>query len=233
MWSMRPLRTNRFGHRSGVARRERGFLIVVIVISKLYVAVEVHVQEAAGVPAPPPEWVEAAVDDVERRLSERGLRHTAQRRAVLRVLLESGECLSAAQVHEAARKLSPELGLMTVYRALDILAQMDVVRRVHGADRCEAFVVARGRHGHSVVCMSCGRASQFTDCHLEAVAAAAASETGFAIADHFLQFSGVCRDCQGAAAVTPAASGVRAGEAGGAHAVEVSPQEASSQEMLS
>jgi Fur family ferric uptake transcriptional regulator len=161
---------------------------------------EAHVHAPAGA-APPAEPLEAAVDDVEARLSERGLRRTAQRRAVLFVLLGSDECLSAAQVHDGARKLSPELGLMTVYRTLDILARMGVVRRVHGADRCEAFVATRGRHGHAVVCLSCGRASEFTDCHLEAVAAAAASETGFAIADHFLQFSGVCRDCQGEGAV--------------------------------
>ncbi len=140
--------------------------------------------------------VAAVVDDVERRLIERGLRRTPQRRAVVQALVGSGQCLTAAQVHDVARRASPELGLMTVYRTLDVLAAMGVARRVHGTDRCEAFVAAVGSHGHAVVCTSCGRASEFTDCHLDAVAAAAASETGFAIADHFLQFNGVCRHCQ-------------------------------------
>jgi Fur family ferric uptake transcriptional regulator len=142
----------------------------------------------------------AAVDEVARRLTERGLRLTPQRKAVLGALIQSRQCLSAAQVHEAARRASPDLGLMTVYRTLDILAGMGVVRRVHGSDRCEAFVSALEHHGHAVGCTSCGRASEFTQCHLDAVVAAAASETGFTIADHFLQFSGVCGDCRAAAA---------------------------------
>jgi Fe2+ or Zn2+ uptake regulation protein len=139
-------------------------------------------------------------EEVERRLAERGLRLTPQRRAVVDVLLRSHRCLSAAQVHEAARRQSRELGLMTVYRTLDILAGMGIVRRIHGSDRCEAFVSALEHHGHAVVCTSCGRASEFTQCHLDAIVAAAASETGFTIADHFLQFSGVCGDCRAAAA---------------------------------
>jgi Fur family ferric uptake transcriptional regulator len=140
------------------------------------------------------------MEEAERRLAERGLRLTPQRSAVFGALLRSHRCLSAAQVHEAARRESPDLGLMTVYRTLDILAGMGVVRRVHGSDRCEAFVPALEHHGHAVVCTSCGRASEFTQCHLDAVAAAAARETGFTIADHFLQFSGVCGECRAAAA---------------------------------
>jgi Fur family ferric uptake transcriptional regulator len=140
------------------------------------------------------------MNEVERRLAERGLRLTPQRRAVLGALLQSQLCLSAAQVHEAARRESPDLGLMTVYRTLDILSGMGVVRRIHGSDRGEAFVPALDHHGHAVVCTSCGRASEFTHCHLEAVVAAAARETGFTIGDHFLQFSGVCGDCRAAAA---------------------------------
>jgi Fe2+ or Zn2+ uptake regulation protein len=98
---------------------------------------------------------------------------------------------------------------------------MGVVRRVHGSERCEAFVPARGRHGHAVVCTSCGRASEFTDCHLDAVAAAAASETGFAIADHFLQFSGLCGDCRSGGDGATLGFGARRARLGGDSAAEV------------
>jgi Fur family ferric uptake transcriptional regulator len=168
---------------------------------------QVHTNDHPQIEPPPPDRWEAAVDEVERRLADRGLRRKRQRRAVLEALLGSRRCLSAAQVCHTARRRSPELGLMTVYRTLDLLADMGVVRRVHGEDRCEGFVPALGHHGHAVVCTSCGRASEFTDCHLEVVAAAAASETGFSIGDHFLQFSGVCRDCQ--TATTVSMTGVR------------------------
>jgi len=137
-----------------------------------------------------------ALDEVGRRLGERGVRYTPQRRAVAEAVLGAHEPVTAAQIHDRARGVRPEIGLMTVYRALDMLADVGVVRRVHGQQRCEAFVAAAHRHGHTVVCTLCGRAEEFTHCHIEAVADAAAAETGFSIDEHFLQFSGVCRGCR-------------------------------------
>jgi len=137
-----------------------------------------------------------ALEEVGRRLLERGVRFTPQRRAVAQTVLGSRQPVTAQQIHDAARLLRPELGLMTVYRALDLLDEVGVVRRVYGDQHCEAFVAAGHRHGHAVVCTLCGRAEEFTHCHIEALVDAAAEETGFAIDDHFLQFSGVCRDCQ-------------------------------------
>ncbi|GEM_PF-463334 len=137
-----------------------------------------------------------ALDEVGRRLGVRGMRYTPQRRAVAEAVLGAHQPVTAAQVHDRARRVRPEIGLMTVYRALDTLADVGVVRRVHGQQRCEAFVAAGHKHGHTVVCTLCGRAEEFTHCHIEPVANAAAAETGFSIDDHFLQFSGVCRDCR-------------------------------------
>lgn len=138
----------------------------------------------------------AALDEVGQRLARRGVRFTPQRRAVAQTVLGSRQPVTAVRIHDEARVLRPELGLMTVYRALDLLAEVGVVRRVHTDQHCEAFVSASRRHGHAVVCTLCGRAVEFTHCHIDTLACAAAAETGFAIDDHFLQFSGVCGDCQ-------------------------------------
>lgn len=138
----------------------------------------------------------AALAEVARRFQERGVRFTPQRRAVAETVLGSDQPVSAQQIHDAARRIRSDLGLMTVYRTLDLLDDAGVVRRIYGDQHCEAFVAAGHRHGHAVVCTLCGRAEEFTHCHIEALAAAAAEETGFAIDDHFLQFSGICRDCQ-------------------------------------
>jgi Fur family transcriptional regulator, ferric uptake regulator len=141
--------------------------------------------------------------DIEARLRSRGLRLTAQRLAVAQTVLDAPGCVTAAQVHVSARGSCPDLGLMTVYRTLEILSVLGVIRRVHGGDRCEAFVAAREGHGHTVVCTACGRVSEFTHCHLDDVAAAAARETGFAIGDHVLQFSGVCASCRQTVGTSP------------------------------
>ncbi len=101
-------------------------------------------------------------DTISRSFAERGLRLTRQRRAVVDAVAEAGASLSALQVFDAAREHCPELGLTTVYRTLDVLSEIGAVRRVHGPDHCEAFVPAGAAHGHTVVCSSCGRATEFT-----------------------------------------------------------------------
>jgi Fur family transcriptional regulator, ferric uptake regulator len=134
-------------------------------------------------------------DKIARQLANRGLRLTRQRRAVLDAVARADSSVSPVQVFDAARAQCPELGLTTVYRTLDVLSEVGALRRVHGADRCEAFVPAGAVHGHTVVCSRCGRATEFTECDLKAVADAAARQTGYRITDHFLQLTGLCADC--------------------------------------
>ena len=86
---------------------------------------------------------------VSAELSARGLRLTRQRRAVLDAIAAAPSSLSALQVYDAARAGCPELGLTTVYRTLDVLAEIGALRRVHGPDHCESFVPGeRGARPH-------------------------------------------------------------------------------------
>lgn len=137
---------------------------------------------------------------VTAELAARGLRMTRQRRAVLEAIAAAPSSLSALQVYDAAREQCPELGLTTVYRTLDVLAEIGALRRVHGLDHCEGFVPAGAAHGHTVVCSACGRVTEFTACDMRSIVTAAGLETGYSITDHFLQLSGLCADC-GAVAI--------------------------------
>ncbi len=159
--------------------------------------------------------------DMARRLSARGLRLTRQRRAVVETLAGSEGALTALQLYDAGRRHCPDLGLTTVYRTLDALGEAGAIRRVHADGRCEAFVPAESAHGHSVVCVGCGRVGEFTDCDVSSLVARAAKETGFAIEEHFLQLSGTCAECQArrARSADPAAHGC----APGARGVEPDP----------
>ena len=143
-------------------------------------------------------------DQMARSLNDRGLRLTRQRLAVLEAVAAASSSLSPLQVYDAARERCPELGLTTVYRTLEVLSEIGALRRVHGADRCEAFVPAGAAHGHTVVCSRCGGAAEFTDCDMAGVVGAAAEQTGYRITEHFLQLSGVCPVC---AAGDPPAKG--------------------------
>jgi Fe2+ or Zn2+ uptake regulation protein len=132
---------------------------------------------------------------VSAALSERGLRLTRQRRAVLDAIAAAPCSQSPVQVYDAARERCPELGLTTVYRTLEVLDEIGALRRVHGHDHCESFVPTGAEHGHTVVCSGCGRVTEFTACDMRAISAAATRETGYRITDHFLQLTGLCKAC--------------------------------------
>lgn len=136
--------------------------------------------------------------NVSAELAARGLRLTRQRRAVLEAIAAAPSSLSALQVYDAARERCPELGLTTVYRTLDVLAEIGALRRVHGPDHCEGFVPAGAAHGHTVVCSACGHVTEFTACDMRGIVHAAGRETGYRITDHFLQLSGLCSGCSAA-----------------------------------
>ena len=134
-------------------------------------------------------------DLVATELAARGLRLTRQRRAVVDAVADSNACLSPLEVFQAARGRCPDLGLTTVYRTLELLDEIGALRRIHSPDGCERLVPASNEHGHSVVCSACGRVTEFTECDMTDVVAAARRETGYRITEHFLQLSGVCTDC--------------------------------------
>jgi Fur family transcriptional regulator, ferric uptake regulator len=128
-------------------------------------------------------------------LAQRGFKLTRQRRAVLGVVAASRARLSPAELHEQARRLCPDLGLATVYRTLDILDSLGLVRRVHMNDHCEGFAPVVEGEGHHVVCVKCGRVEEFSGCNVSALIPAAARQTGFHIQEHFLELMGTCADC--------------------------------------
>lgn len=136
-----------------------------------------------------------AADDIARSFAARGLRLTRQRRAVVETVLAAPATMSPVQIFDAARERCPQLGLTTVYRTLEVLTEVGALRRVHGLHHCEAFAPAGAAHGHTVVCSACGLASEFTECDLQRICAAAGRETGYVITDHFLQLTGLCANC--------------------------------------
>jgi Fur family transcriptional regulator, ferric uptake regulator len=104
--------------------------------------------------------------------------------------------MSPAEIHDAARDSCPELGLATVYRTLELLEKLGVVKRVHMSDHCEAFAPAALREGHHVVCIRCGRVAEFEGCNVAALIPLAVQQTGFRVEEHFLELMGMCAVCQ-------------------------------------
>lgn len=127
---------------------------------------------------------------------KRGLKCTPQRLAVLGILGESPRHFSVMEIYKKVKKVLPEIGLATVYRALEALVGLGLIVRVHLEDGCHSYKVAPIGHQHSIVCMECNRVMDFAECPIEDISRRLSKQTGFAIQKHFLQLFGKCRACQ-------------------------------------
>ncbi len=140
------------------------------------------------------------------RLTRAGYSNTRARRAVLDALAAAPGPVTPAELLDSARTRHGALGLVTVYRTLDILEALGLVRKLHLAEGCHSYVLSTvgaadsGReatgHGHHVICQVCRRAVEFAGCDIDAVIAAVQKQTGFAVEGHWLEMFGICPACQ-------------------------------------
>ncbi|WP_129336994.1 Fur family transcriptional regulator [Cellulomonas endophytica] len=125
-------------------------------------------------------------------------RQTRQRAEIVGLLDELDEFRSAQQLHELLRVRGSGVGLATVYRAMQHLAdagEVDVLRSADGEAvyrRCER----RGSHHHHLVCRRCGRTVEIDGPAAESWAAQVAAAHGFADVDHTMELVGTCESCR-------------------------------------
>jgi Fur family transcriptional regulator, ferric uptake regulator len=125
------------------------------------------------------------------------VRSTRQRAAVAALLEELEDFRSAQEVHDLLRHRGERVGLTTVYRSLQMLAdaqEVDVLRTTDGETayrRC-----SRGHH-HHLVCRSCGRTVEVDGPAVERWAHRVAAENGYVDLSHTLEIFGTCAECAG------------------------------------
>lgn len=129
-------------------------------------------------------------------LRQQGYKITSQRRAVLNVIAGSHDHLTPAAIYERVKRQYPGIGLVTVYRTLELLARLGLICEVHTGDNGRSYLLRRpAGHHHHLICSSCDKVVDFTDCDLGRMEERLARQTGFKIDSHLVEFSGQCHDC--------------------------------------
>jgi Fur family ferric uptake transcriptional regulator len=138
------------------------------------------------------------LEAARRKLTEREYRLTPQREAVLGVFLSHpGQHLSAEDVHTLVKKTHPDIGLATVYRTLDLLANLEVLQKIDlGDGRARYELGNEEHHHHHLICIRCGRVDEFEVDLLESLEALVFKRTGFEVVDHQVKLFGLCRECR-------------------------------------
>jgi Fur family transcriptional regulator, ferric uptake regulator len=133
-------------------------------------------------------------------LKRDGFRNGGARHSVISLLGQQGCCLGAQEIFDRLRAQGFNVGLATVYRTLDLLADKGYVQRVDVGDGLMRFEPAHagGEHHHHLVCNDCGKVEAFADERLEQALRAVEEETGYGSPGHDVVLRGECDACRAA-----------------------------------
>jgi Fur family transcriptional regulator, ferric uptake regulator len=132
---------------------------------------------------------------VSARFRERGMRWTPQRRLVVETLARTEGHVTGAELVERCRAVDADTTPSTVYRTLDVLEELGLVRHAHGANGHEEYHVSgEPQHGH-LYCERCGRHWEVTAAEARTISAALRAAKGFEADLTHMTIVGVCADC--------------------------------------
>jgi len=135
-----------------------------------------------------------------------GYRLTMPRQIILDVLSNTTEHLSAEDIYHLVHKAYPSIGLTTVYRTLELLAQVGLLFKFDFGDGRARYELSESPksigHHHHLVCTECRRIIDYTDFIEEEKELLKKTERGlskkydFRITNHLIQFYGLCDECR-------------------------------------
>ena len=129
-------------------------------------------------------------------LRQHGYKLTPQRRAIIRTITSNQDLLTPAAIYERLHKEHINIGLVTIYRTLEILVELELICVLHSGVSCPSYTVGTAGHHYHLICTNCRRVIDFTSRDLTEVEQRLSLETGFKVDSHKLEFVGLCRACQ-------------------------------------
>ena len=136
----------------------------------------------------PQDWLAA--------LDESGLRVTAVQEMLINIFAHSEYPLSAEQAWDVARQSRPQTGRATVYRTVEKLENLGLIRRVHGYQGCSHFVPTLPELMMLFICLTCGRTDYLDSQPLDDLIQHSEDSSGHHITESRLQLFGACAECQ-------------------------------------
>lgn len=129
-------------------------------------------------------------------LKRNKIKITSERTAIISVLEKSKLPLSPLAIFEQIMTGFPKPNLTTVYRNLEMLEKLNLVRRVSIEPTSFSYELTLNRvHHHHIVCRKCAKVAELESVS-ERFIKEVAKNTDFKIENHSLEFIGLCKECQ-------------------------------------
>ncbi|WP_285500425.1 transcriptional repressor [Actinokineospora sp. NBRC 105648] len=121
------------------------------------------------------------------------MRMTPQRQLVLDALLEL-EHATPEQVCQHVQRATPTVNITTIYRTLELLEELDLVRHTHLGHGAPKYSVHEHEHVH-LVCHRCGHVDESPRSVMDELSAVLRTAHGFELDAGHLALSGTCQSC--------------------------------------
>ena len=130
------------------------------------------------------------------RLRDAGYKITNARRAVLSVLCESHDHLTSAEVLDRVDARDRSVGRASVFRTLDLLTELAIVRPTYLEARTPHYVLmpTDGHHAH-IICTGCQNVIELVECQVTELLNKIAGEHSLILTGHLLELYALCASC--------------------------------------
>lgn len=128
-------------------------------------------------------------------LKSADLKQTKKRNTIISVLKSATAPLTAEEIMELSCK-EHKMSFSTVYRALNALAEKNIVTKTVHQDGKLYYKIPTHSHQHILKCIKCSECIAIDACPLESLELNLSLETNYKITGHNLEFFGICPKCQ-------------------------------------
>ena len=130
------------------------------------------------------------------RLKSAGYKLTKARQAVLQALEIAGGHLTSTDVLDQVTEAAPGIGRASVFRTLDLLTRLNIIRPTYGLNNVTpTYVLMPDGHHHHMICVVCNSFIEIDECGLEAMARQLEAKMGVKMLGHLVEFYGRCTRC--------------------------------------
>ena len=131
---------------------------------------------------------------IEKQCVDKGMKMTAQRRVIARVLSDAADHPDVEQVYHRAAKIDPQISIATVYRTVRLFEEADILERHDFGDGRSRYEEMTAEHHDHLIDIQTGRVIEFQNNEIEALQEKTAAQYGFRLIGHKLELYGVALD---------------------------------------
>jgi len=128
---------------------------------------------------------------IEQQCVDKGMKMTAQRRVIARVLSDAADHTDVEQVYHRAAKIDPQISIATVYRTVRLFEEADILERHDFGDGRSRYEEMTAEHHDHLIDIQTGRVIEFQNNEIEALQEKTAARYGFRLIGHKLELYGV------------------------------------------